>query len=180
MALKATVYRVELDISDIDRGIYTTHSLTLARHPSETEERLMARLLAFALYSDPALEFCRGISTEDEPDLWLKDDTGAILRWIEVGLPDERRLRRAAGRADSVVVLGYGGRAVDVWWAKNAGLLERLPRFTMLALPFEAGRELALLANRSMHLQCTIQERQLYFSDSARSVLVEPQVLREN
>ncbi|MBK9466932.1 MAG: YaeQ family protein [Pseudomonadales bacterium] len=178
MALKSTIHRLELDVADIDHGNYGSFSLTLARHPSETEERLMMRVLAFALHADPALEFGRGISSEDEPDLWLKDPTGAISLWIDVGLPEERRLRRAAGRAERIVVIAYGGRGVDVWWDKIRETLARLPALTVLAIPCEAGRALAALADRAMRLQCTVQEQQVYVNDAARSVLIEPVVLR--
>ena len=179
MALKSTIHRLELDVADIDHGNYGSFSLTLARHPSETGERLMMRVLAFALHADPALEFGRGISSEDEPDLWLKDVTGAIRMWIDVGLPDERRLRRAAGRAEHIVVIAYGGRAVDVWWEKGREALQRLPALTVLAIPFEAGREMAAFVDRSMRLQCTVQEQQVYLNDDARSVLIEPALLHE-
>lgn len=178
MALKSTIHRLELDVADIDHGNYGSFSLTLARHPSETEERLMMRVLAFALHADGALEFGRGISSEDEPDLWLKDPTGAISLWIDVGLPEERRLRRAAGRAERIVVIAYGGRGVDVWWDKIRETLARLPALTVLAIPCEAGRALAALADRAMRLQCTVQEQQVYVNDAARSVLIEPVVLR--
>lgn len=178
MALKSTVHRAELDVADIDHGNYGSFTLTLARHPSETEERLMMRVLAFALHADAALEFGRGISTEEEPDLWLKDATGAIRLWIDVGLPEERRLRRAAGRAERLVVIAYGGRGVDVWWDRNREALAKLPALTVLAIPWEAGRALAALASRNMHLQCTVQERQVWLSDATHSVLIEPVVLR--
>src|SRR5690242_13559913 len=112
MALKSTIFKATLAVADLDRGYYAEHALTVARHPSETDERMMVRLLAFALHADERLEFGRGISSDDEPALWLKEYSGEIRLWIEVGLPDERLLRRAAGRADQVVVLAYGGRAV--------------------------------------------------------------------
>src|SRR5512140_3190997 len=99
MALGATVYRASLTVSDLDRGVYGQHSLTLARHPSETDERMMVRLLAFALHADEALEFGRGLSAEEEPDLVRRDLTGAIEQWIEVGLPDEKEIRKACGRS---------------------------------------------------------------------------------
>ena len=178
MALKSTIHRLELDVADIDHANYGSFALTLARHPSETEERLMMRVLAFALHADPALEFGRGISSEDEPDLWLKDPTGAISLWIDVGLPEERRLRRAAGRAERIVVIAYGGRGVDVWWDKIRETLARLPALTVLAIPCEAGRALAALADRAMRLQCTVQEQQVYLNDATHSVLIEPVVLR--
>jgi uncharacterized protein YaeQ len=105
MALKSTIFKVELSVADIDRGYYRDHSLTLARHPSETDERMMVRLLAFALHADPALEFGRGLSAEDEPDLVRRDLTGASEQWIEVGLPDEPEVRKACGRSRAVSVM---------------------------------------------------------------------------
>lgn len=115
MALKATVFKAELQVADMDRHHYGTYNLTLARHPSETDERMMVRVLAFALFADPALGFGKGLCVDDEPDLWQKDLTGVIERWIDVGQPDEKWIRKACGRAREVVVLAYG-RALEVWW----------------------------------------------------------------
>jgi uncharacterized protein YaeQ len=109
MALKATIFKAELSVADIDRGVYRDHALTIARHPSETDERMMVRLLAFALHADERLEFGRGLSAEDEPDLSRRDLTGTLEQWIEVGLPDEREVRKACGRAREVFVYAYGG-----------------------------------------------------------------------
>ena len=177
MALKATVYKVELDISDIDRGYYGSHALTLARHPSETEERLMIRLLAFVMHADDRLEFGRGLSTDDEPDLWLREDTGEIQLWIDVGLPDERRLRKAAGRSPQLALLAYGQRAMDVWWRKNSADLRRLQSLKVWSLSDDAVADLASLARRNMKLQCTIQEGQIAFSDGDEYVVVQPERL---
>ena len=117
MALKATIFKAELNVADLDRHVYADFSLTLARHPSETDERMMLRLLAFALHADERLEFGRGISTEDEPDLWCKSLSGEIELWVDLGTPDRNRLRKACGRSHSVVLYAYGGRAVPVWSA---------------------------------------------------------------
>src|SRR5512134_968086 len=154
MALKSTIFKATLNIADMDRPYYGEHNLTLARHPSETDERMMVRLLAFALFADERLEFGRGLSAEDEPALWLKEYSGDIRLWIEVGLPDERVLRKAAGRAAEVVVLAYGGRAVDLWWAKEGAALARLDKLRVLALDAETSAALAALAQRGMQLQC--------------------------
>ena len=116
MALKATIFKAELHIADMERGYYHDHALTVARHPSETDERMMVRLLAFALNADETLAFGAGLSTDDEPDLWRKDLTGSIETWIDVGLPDEKRIRKACGRADEVFVYSYGGHAAQLWW----------------------------------------------------------------
>jgi uncharacterized protein YaeQ len=173
VALKSTIFKADLSIADIDRGYYRDHVVRLAQHPSETHERMMVRLLAFALFADDALEFGRGLSTEDEPDLWLRDPTGSIEQWIEVGLPAERELRKACGRAREVHVLAYGGRAVDVWWDDVREKLERQPALTVREVPPEATLELAALADRSMRLQITIQEGHVLVADGARSVAVE-------
>jgi uncharacterized protein YaeQ len=178
MALKSTIFKVELSVADIDRGYYRDHSLTVARHPSETDERMMARLLAFALNADDALEFGRGLSAEDEPDLVKRDLTGAIVQWIEVGLPDEREVRKACGRAREVAVLAYGGRAVELWWQGVRAALERQERLSVVEVPSEASRALAALAGRSMRLQVTIHDGHVFVGDGAESVSVELRVLK--
>ena len=178
MALKSTIFKAELSVADIDRGYYRDHALTIARHPSETDERMMLRLLAFALHADDALEFGRGLSTEDEPDLWRSDLTGAVQRWIEVGLPDEREVRKACGRAREVYVLAYGGRAVELWWQGAREKLERQDRLAVSEVPIEASRRLAQLAGRSMRLQVTIQEGHIFVADGASSVPVELRALK--
>ena len=179
MAQKATIFKAELAVADMDRGHFATHALTLARHPSETDERMMVRLLAFALNADDALEFGRGLSTEDEGDLMQRDLTGAIHRWIDVGLPDEKSLRKASGRAERVIVYAYGGRAVDLWWTKNRDTLERLPNFSAFAVPPEASQALARLAQRTMQLSCTVQDGHLWFSNATETVAVECSVLAQ-
>src|SRR6185295_1188816 len=146
MALKATIFKAELQVSDLDRQHFATHSLTLARHPSETDERMMVRLLAFALNADEHLEFGRGLSAEDEPDLVKRDLTGAIELWIEVGLPDERELRKAAGRSRAVKVYTYGGRSAAMWWSQNREALARLDNLTVVDIPVAIGN----LAARNM------------------------------
>ena len=178
MALKSTIFKVELSIADIERGYYRDHSLRIARHPSETDERMMVRLLAFALYADEALEFGRGLSAENEPDLWQRDLTGAIERWIEVGLPDEREVRKACGRARSVDILAYGGRAVELWWEGARAKLERQKGLTVTEVPLDASRALAQLAGRSMHLQVTIQEGHVLVADGASSISADLRYLK--
>jgi uncharacterized protein YaeQ len=173
MALKATIARATLAVSDMDRGYYATHALTIARHPSETDERMMVRVLAFALHADEALAFGRGLSTDDEPDLWQHDPTGLVLRWIDVGLPDERSLRKAAGRAHEVVVYAYGGRAVDLWWQRSRDALARLPRLVVRSVPPDVSQALAAMAGRTMQLTCTVQDGHVYFSDQATSLAIE-------
>ncbi|MDQ6621150.1 MAG: YaeQ family protein [Pseudomonadota bacterium] len=178
MALKATILRAELSVADVDRGYYRDHSLTLAQHPSETPERVMVRLLAFALHADDELTFGRGLSTEDEPDLWHRDLTGQVELWIDVGLPDVRDVRKACGRARDVEVLAYGGRAVTLWWQGARELLERHERLLVREVPLEATRALAALASRTMRLQVTIQEDQVLVSNGETSVPMVLAVLK--
>jgi uncharacterized protein YaeQ len=178
MALKSTVCKVELAIADIERGYYHDHALTLARHPSETDERMMVRVLAFALFAHEALQFGRGLAAEDEPDLVRSDLTGSILHWIDVGLPDERDVRKACGRADQVDVLAYGGRAAELWWQGVHARLERQDRLAVHEVPQDASRALAQLAARSMRLQATLQEGSILITDGTHSVPVELRVLQ--
>ena len=177
MAIKATVFKAALQIADMDRHYYADHALTLARHPSETDERMMVRLLAFALYADEALTFGKGMSSDEEPDLWQKDLTGAIERWIEVGLPDERAIRKACGRAARVVVISYG-RAANIWWNENREKLQRLDNLTVLNLAGETTQALAALASRNMRLQCTLQEGHIMVTSDAGMIEIEPKVLQ--
>ncbi|MBD5804571.1 YaeQ protein [Azoarcus sp. Aa7] len=176
MALKATIFKVELVVADMDRNYYGDHNLTIARHPSETDERMMVRILAFALYADPALAFAKGLCVDDEPDLWQRDLTGLVERWIDVGQPDEKWIRKACGRAREVVVMSYG-RAADVWWNGIRDKLTRLTNLTVLNLPGDVAPALAALTARSMRLQCTIQDGQLWITDGTETVSVEPERL---
>lgn len=158
----------------MDRNYFGHHALTVARHPSETDERMMMRLLAFACHAGEMLEFGRGLSADDEPDIWQKDLTGAIQLWIDVGLPDEKLLRKACGRSDQVILYAYGGKSADIWYAENRAQLARLSNLHIFSIPVAATQELARLAQRSMELQCTIQEGQIWFSGGEETVHIEP------
>lgn len=171
MALKSTIFKAALQIADMERGYYADHALTIARHPSETDERMMLRVLAFALHAGPDIAFGKGLSTDDEPDLWRRDLTGAIGLWIDVGQPDERLVRRACGRAAQVVVYAYG-RGADLWWGKARAALERVGNLTVMSVPIAASQELAALAQRNMQLQCTIQDGHVWLGDKDHAVEV--------
>lgn len=176
MSPKATVVKVELQVSDMDRHYYATHALTLAQHPSETDLRLLVRVIAFALHADERLEFGRGLSDEDEPALWRRDYTDAVQQWIELGQPDESRLRKASGRAAEVVVVGYGGNASEQWWTRNAATLSRLSNLTVIELD-PAQLEAALpLMGRGARLTAMIQDGELQLMDAERSVALQPLV----
>ena len=176
MALKATVFKADLQIADMDRHYYQTHALTLARHPSETDERMMVRLLAFALYASDALAFGKGLSADDEPALWQKDLTGAIKLWLDVGLPEEREVRKACGRANQVVIIIYG-RGADMWWSQNRDKLQRQTNLTVLSLPAAGTQALVALASRTMQVQCTIQEGLVWVTVESGAVPIEPVTL---
>lgn len=177
MALKATVAKAELAIADMDRGYYADHALTLAQHPSETDERLLLRLLAFACLAHEDLAFTRGLSEPDEPTLWQRDLTGAIERWVDLGQPDERRLIKACGRAREVVVVCYGS-AVPIWWQGIAGKLSRLHNLRVLWLQPADADALAAMARKHMRLQVTRQDDQIWLSDGNDTVLVACETLR--
>jgi len=178
MALKSTIFKAELQVSDLDRNHFATHSLTIARHPSETDERMMVRLLAFALNADDRLEFGRGLSSEDEPDLVKRDLTGAIELWIEVGLPDEREIRKASGKSKEVKVYLYGGRGAALWWSQNEAALERLRNVSVVEIPDHVAEQVESLAQRTMRLDCTIQDGQVWLAAGGETIHFEPATLK--
>jgi len=176
MALKSTIYKAELQIADMDRHYYAQHSLTLAKHPSETEERLMVRLIAFALFANESLSFGKGLSEDDEPDLWQKDLTGAIELWVNVGLPDEREIRKVCGRSQKVAVVLYGGRVADMWWAQNSKALLKLNHLKVINLPDTDA--LTQACSRNMNISCTIQDGQMLVGHDNGSFDLSPIVLK--
>ncbi len=180
MALKATVFKVQLQIADMERHYYQSHSLTLAQHPSENNERMMVRLLAFALNASESLSFTKGLSAEDdEPELWDKSLSGDINLWVEFGQSDEKWLRKAAGRAKQVQLFCYGGRSVPVWWKQNEQALQRYQNLSVLEISEASVAEMAKLVNRTMQLQCNISDGQVWLSDAEHSVLIEPLWLKK-
>lgn len=182
MAIKATVHKATLQIADMDRGLYATHSLTLARQPSETDERLMMRLLAFALNVpaddlDGRLEPALGMADADAPDLWHRSLAGELRHWIEVGQPDERRLTRACGRAERVTLYAYSASA-SIWWAGVQGKLARLSNLAVWQVPAVQSQALARLAARTMTLQFTVQDGGVWVGDGqAESIELHPTAL---
>ncbi len=176
MALPSTIFKANLQISDMDRHYYDEHQLTLARHPSETDERMMVRLLAFALHADERLTFTKGLCADEEPALWQKSLSDEIELWIDVGLPDERRVRKACNRATQVCLYLYGGRNADLWWQRNANKLQRFKNLTVIEIPEEMSSGLASLVERSMQLQCTIQDSDIWLNCGDQTVSVLPLV----
>lgn len=181
MAIKATIYKASLQIADMDRNLYADHAATLARHPSETDERMMMRLLAFALCVPAdshggALDFAKSLWDADEPDLWQKNLTGEIVQWIEVGQPDDRRLMKACGRAERVRVYSYSA-STPIWWSGIAGKLARARGLEVWQIDPAQSRALAALAARSMQLQVTVQDSAVWIGNGADSVEITPKKL---
>ena len=178
MALKATIFKASLQIADMDRSLYADHSLTIARHPSETDERLMVRLLAYALHvpadaDQGGLEFGKGLWDVDEPELWQRDLTGRIVHWIEIGQPDDKRLLKACGRADRVTVLSMS-HSTPIWWAGITGKLQRTRNLEVWQIAAPQSQALAGLAQRSMQLHVTVQDAAVQVADNAQSVDLTP------
>ncbi|MDQ6680992.1 MAG: YaeQ family protein [Pseudomonadota bacterium] len=178
MAQKATIFKAHLQLADMDRGVYADHHLTLARHPSETDERMMVRLLAFALHVPAdnhhgALEFAKGLWDPDEPELWLKDLTGRIVHWIEIGQPDDRRLMKASGRAEKVTVIGYG-QSTPIWWNGIATKITRARNIGVWQIAPAAAQALGDLARRSMQLQVSVQDGTAFVGSADGAVEVDP------
>jgi len=158
MAQNATIYKVELSVSDMDRHYYETHKLTVAKHPSETDERLMVRVLAFALNAHERLELTKGLSTDSEPDIWQKSLSDVMEVWVALGLPSEKVLRQSCGKAKKVVVYTYGGRTAEVWWEKIKNSITRFDNLQVVNFSEQETSELAKLASRSMRMQVNIQD----------------------
>jgi len=182
MALKSTIFKANLAVADIDNAYYADHALTLARHPSETDERMMLRLVALALNAhklqsvcggDGTLGFGAGLSNPDDPDVYLRDFTGRTRLWVEVGQPEEKPLLKACGKADEVLLYAFN-HAAEIWWRGVENKLARAENLHVFRVPTEASQQLATLAQRTMHLQATIQEGTLMLGDGARSIDIEP------
>lgn len=170
MALKATIVKANLQIADMNRHYYQDHQLTLAQHPSETEERVMVRLLAFALNANDDLVFTKGISTEDEPDLWQKDLTGHVNLWIDLGQLEEKRIRKACGKSDKVIIYTYQSRNSTPWWQQINHKLERFDNLAVYSIEKTTQSPIETLFQRNMQLQCNIQDNVIYLSTDSDAV----------
>ena len=174
MALKSTIFKAELQISNMDKNYYQNHALTIAQHPSETNERMMIRVLAFAIYASESLQFTKGLSADDEPDIWQKNLRDEVELWIDLGQPDEKRLRKACSRGQQAVIVSYGGGTAEVWWKKTQDKLNRFDNLTVINLVPSEVEALAKSVERTMQIQCTIQQGQLWFSIGEHSIEVNP------
>lgn len=174
MALPSTIFKADLSISDLDRQYYADHQLTLARHPSETDERMMVRLLAFILYADERLVFSKGLCADDEPALWQKSFSGDIELWVDVGLPDEKRVRKACQKSEQTVLLLYGGRSAELWWERNVTKVSRFDNLTVYEVSEQDSNSLLQIVKRSMKLQCTLQDGVVWITGQDGSISVSP------
>nr|WP_318382872.1 YaeQ family protein [uncultured Enterobacter sp.] len=164
MALKATIYKATVNVADLDRNRFLDATLTMARHPSETQERMMLRLLAWIKYADERLQFSRGLSAEDEPEAWLHNDHMGIDLWIELGLPDERRVKKACTQSKEVALFTYNSRAAELWWQQNQSKLSTYKNLSIWYLDDDQLAKLSAFAERTMSLQATIQEGAIWLS----------------
>ncbi|MFT7558134.1 MAG: hypothetical protein ACI93R_000026 [Flavobacteriales bacterium] len=180
MALGATIYKVDLSVSDFRRDYYQTHALRIALHPSETQARMMLRVLAFSLHADERLDFGKGLSSDDEPDLWQRNLNGNIDHWIDLGLPSEKRIRQACGKAESVSIFCYGDRSVNTWWQKIAADLERFDKLSVYRIGDDQLGEIAKLVQRNMQLQCTIEDSELWLGDGKENLHITLNVLKKS
>jgi uncharacterized protein YaeQ len=174
MAQKATIYKVELSISDMDRHYYETHKLTVAKHPSETDERLMVRLVAFALNAHEHLEMTKGLSTDDEPDIWQKSLSGELDVWVALGLPSEKVMRQSCGKAGKVIVYPYGGRTGEMWWDKVKNSTTRFDNLQVVSFPEADTAAVAELASRAMKIQINVQDGEVMVNAEGGIVYVTP------
>ncbi len=170
MALKATIYKASVNVADMDRNVFLDNNLTLARHPSETEERLMLRLLAWLVHADQCLTFTRGLCADDEPEIWQLNDHNGIDIWIDLGLPEERRIKKACSRAAQVWLYAYNARAALPWWQQQQSKLAQQDNLTVRFLDDMQLAALKTLAARSMTLQATIQDGAIWLSDETHNM----------
>lgn len=162
MAISATINKVTLNIADMDRHYYQTHELTLAQHPSETDFRFMMRIIAFVVNANEELRFTKGLCADDEPELWEKSLTNEIKLWIDFGQVDEKRIRKACGRANKVIIYTYNEGKASIWWKQNKDKLQRfnnLRVFHINAVGVEA------MVERKMQLQCNIEDGEIYLNN---------------
>jgi len=177
MAIKSTIFKAEIQITDMDRHYYQDHSLTLARHPSENDERLMLRILAFTLHASESMGFTKGLSAENEPELWQKSLSDEIEIWIDLGQPDEKRIRKACGRAKDVFIYTYNYRSALTWWEQIRNKLSRFDNLSVIVIPDQALQTMGALARRSMQLQYMIQDGEVLLSNGEESVTIVPERL---
>ncbi len=164
MAANSTIYKIDMQVNNMDTNYYAEHKLTIACHPSETAERLMVRLLAFALHASEALKFGNGLTDNDEADVWEKDLTGAVRLWIDVGQPEERLILKAAGKSEQVILYAYNKNPRQ-WWEPLAEKMKRVKNLSVMLVAPESVKSLAELADKTMSLLFSIQDGEIWVHD---------------
>ncbi len=179
MAVKATIYKLKLEISDLDRHYYQYHELTIARHPSETEQRMMVRVLAFAIYASERLNFTKGLCADNEPELWDKNPGGEIELWISLGQVDEKQIKKAIGRSKQVVIFTYAGKKSFSWWKQNQSQYQKIENLVIINIKAADVKAMQVFVSRNMSLQCTIQDDLVWLSNSDQTISIEPEILQK-
>lgn len=179
MGSKVNIFKVVLNVSDIDRNYYQEHKFTLALQSTEPETLVIVNILAFALNANERLLYTKGNDKKQEPDIWQKDLTGDIELWIDIGQPDEKRLRKACARSKEVIIFNYGEENPDVWWKHKSPKYNRFKNLSVMNLSVQVLEDLAFIINRTMDLQCTIQDRHVWIGNDERTVEFDPIVMKE-
>ncbi|RJG51482.1 YaeQ family protein [Motilimonas pumila] len=178
MAISATIIKTQLQLADMDNHVYQDFNLTIAQHPSETAQRLMIRILAFALNASDQLTFTKGLCADDEPELWRRSLSDEIELWIELGTPDEKRLKKACSKSQQVILYTYGGGTAEVWWSQQGAKLQNMAKLSVYQLPHEQTQALAELLQKNMALQVSIQDGEVMVSSELGAVDISPLALK--
>ncbi|GAA5317338.1 MAG: YaeQ family protein [Candidatus Pelagadaptatus aseana] len=165
MALKPTIFKFKIALSDLDRHVYDTLDLTVAQHPSENTERMMARVLAYCLNCTEGLAFTKGLSTPDEPDVWCKSLDDQLLLWLDVGEPSADRIKKATRLSDQVKVYSFNAKT-DVWWGQESGAFSGLAT-EVWKFPWETIQQLAEMVERTMDFSVTVSASSLYVATAS-------------
>ncbi len=176
MAIKATIFKAKLEISDCDRNYYHSHDLTISCHPSETEQRMMVRVLAFALYASESLSFTKGLCADDEPELWEKNLVDEIELWISLGQVEEKQIKKSLGRSKQVIIFTYAGNKSNIWWQKNQSQFEKFKKLSIINIKPDQVAAMLTLVSRNMTLQCTIQEGIVWLGHADQTISIEPEI----
>lgn len=172
MSLKATIFKVDLSITDMDRHYYADHQLTIARHPSESDKRMMLRILAFAMHASETLSFTKGLSDVEEPDIWQKDYSDVLEQWIELGQPSEQRIKKGCNQSQQMTVYSYHNGMFENWWQKEKNALMTRKNLSIYTIAESIIESLTLAVSRQMQIQCTIQDGQAWFNFGEETVEV--------
>jgi len=171
MAINSTVVRAKISIADMTRHYYQDLHLTLAQHPSENENRLMIRLLAYIINAQESLCFTKGLSTSDEPDIWMKDLTGEINLWIELGLPDESRIKKAVNRSQHTILYCYDDKSFTPWFKKNESRFGH-KTLSIYKVKDNDAMSLSLLYKRALDWQVNIDETGIMIIDNTSQAVI--------